>query len=215
MDRFDHLNKLSDQMQRYRYEQEQDAPVRAAGSFMSSQLSRENYAGEQGAQGQELSQVAQPSYSAMASKGAGKAILYAESEDDVGVEPPRSYALSLKIKYETQYGQHLCVVGSIPQLGKWKEYSYDLAWTPGHVWVSKKPIVVSVPLFQYKYVLMKDGQVERWERGVNRVADLRMLAQGRHNWQQRDGGKVKSALNTKEDEGLPLELEDEWERFRL
>lgn len=177
-------------------------------------MSRENYAGEQGAQGQELSQVPQPSYSAMLSKGAGKAILYAESEDDV-VDTTRSYALRLKIKYETQYGQHLCVVGSIAQLGKWKEYTYDLVWTAGHVWVSKTPILVSTPLFQYKYVLMKDGQVERWERGVNRVADLRLLAQGRHDWQHRDGGKVKSALNTKEDDGLPLELEDEWERFRL
>ena len=73
-------------------------PHRADASFVSSQLSRENFAGEQGAQGQELSQVAQPSYAAMASKGAGKANMYAaDSEDDSGVESPRSYALSLKM----------------------------------------------------------------------------------------------------------------------
>lgn len=62
---------------------------------------------------------------------------------------------------------------------------------------------------------MKDGKVERWERGVNRIADLRLLAQGRHHWKHGGSDKVKSALNTKEEDALPLELEDEWEAFRF
>ena len=143
----------------------------------------------------------------------GGAVLGAAHGDDAN--SATSYTLSLKIKYETQYGQHLCVVGSVPQLGNWKEYKYELAWTPGHFWVSKAPVAASVPLFQYKYVLMKDGKMERWERGVNRIADLRLLARRQRNGRQQDTGKVKSALNSKEDPSIALELEDEWERFRL
>ena len=57
------------------------------------------------------------------------------------------YTLSLKIQYETQFGQHMCVVGSIRQLGLWKDYIYDLQWTPGHYWVSRQPIVPEDDLF--------------------------------------------------------------------
>lgn len=85
---------------------------------MSSQLSRDGnnfVGGEQGAQGQELSQqvtTTQHYASALASKAAAAKIFYAaDSVDEAQVET--SYALRLKIKYETHYGQHLCVVGSI------------------------------------------------------------------------------------------------------
>lgn len=56
MDRFDHLSKLQYKMQSQRYA-DPGNESRVDASFVSSQLSRENYAGEQGAQGQELSQV--------------------------------------------------------------------------------------------------------------------------------------------------------------
>lgn len=106
-------------------------------------------------------------------------------------------SLHLKIKYETHFGQYLCVVGSIKQLGMWKEYVYDLAWTPGHVWVSKEPIVSQDDQFQYKYVLMKDGKVEKWERGVNRIADFKVLARARSNLHQLQNQQMmNSALNT-------------------
>ena len=91
----------------------------------------------------------------------------------------------------------------------WKEYVYDLAWTPGHVWVSKQPIVTDDDMFQYKYVLMKDGKVEKWERGINRIADLKVLAKSRWNGRQRQNQPTtNSALNTIGDECMQLELED-------
>ena len=57
MDRFDHLSKLQHKMQNQGYYDEPGYGQRADDSFVSSQLSRENYGGGQGAQGQELSQV--------------------------------------------------------------------------------------------------------------------------------------------------------------
>ena len=42
-------------------------------------------------------------------------------------------------------------------------------------------MVLTEQVFQYKYVLMKDGKLERWERGANRIADLRLLAERGNN----------------------------------
>ena len=54
MDRFDHLSKLQNKMQSQRYA-EPGNESRVEQSCVSSELSRENHPGEQGAQGQELS----------------------------------------------------------------------------------------------------------------------------------------------------------------
>lgn len=134
------------------------------------------------------------------------------SNDDDAVQSylsKLSCSLHLSIEYETHFGQYLCVVGSINQLGMWKEYVYDLAWTPGHVWVSKQPIVTDDDMFQYKYVLMKDGKVEKWERGINRIADLKALVKSRWNSrQQQNQPTTKAALNAIGEECTQLELED-------
>jgi len=29
---------------------------------------------------------------------------------------------------------------------------------------------------------MKDGKVEKWERGINRIADVKVLAKSRWTW---------------------------------
>jgi hypothetical protein len=47
------------------------------------------------------------------------------------------------------------VVGSIPELGNWKDIKCHLTWTSGHIWVLEKPLIVSEPYFVYKYI-MKD-----------------------------------------------------------
>ena len=69
------------------------------------------------------------------------------------------------------------MVGSIPELGSWKELKAHMTWTEGHVWVIDKPIVTNQPFFCYKYVLMDNDQKEmvKWEAGIDRIADLRLL----------------------------------------
>lgn len=49
-----------------------------------------------------------------------------------------------------------------------------MEWTEGHVWVLKN-VKLNVPFFQYKYVVLNNGQPERWELGLNRIADLALL----------------------------------------
>ena len=97
-----------------------------------------------------------------------------------------SFNFRFRIKYETKFGEKLCVIGSSKELGNWKHF-LDLKWTEGHVWYSDL-ISTRIPLFQYKYVLMThDKQV--WERGINRIANLATYSQ--------------EVLN------------DAWERFKL
>ena len=38
-----------------------------------------------------------------------------------------------------------------------------------------KDVVTCEPVFQYKYLVVNNGQPERWEVGVNRIADLPLL----------------------------------------
>jgi hypothetical protein len=66
------------------------------------------------------------------------------------------------------------VVGNTPELGNWKQFKGNMKWTEGHVWVLEN-IPINVPYFQYKYVLMSNGQPDRWEQSYNRIADMILL----------------------------------------
>ena len=46
------------------------------------------------------------------------------------------YEVTFRIQYETNPGESLCIIGSSPELGSWKDFSKArLKWTEGHVWV--------------------------------------------------------------------------------
>lgn len=69
----------------------------------------------------------------------------------------------------------MAVVGNIEELGNWKNFQKcQMKWTDGHVWVTED-LVTTQPFFLYKYVIMRDGKEQRWERGANRIADLDVL----------------------------------------
>ena len=72
-------------------------------------------------------------------------------------------------------GQSVAIVGNIEELGNWKQFKANMKWTDGHVWVLEN-VPISVPYFQYKYVIMRDGQPEKWEQGINRIGDLMLLS---------------------------------------
>ena len=56
-----------------------------------------------------------------------------------------SFNFRFKIKYETNFGEKMCVIGSSKELGNWKSF-IDLKWTDGHIWESDL-ICTKVPLF--------------------------------------------------------------------
>lgn len=86
--------------------------------------------------------------------------------------PNTEYALTLKVKCETKFGETISVTGSIPELGRWKAYDFHLKWTKGHIWVSEQPIITKAPYFSYKYVKLFNGKMKHWEGGIDRIVDL-------------------------------------------
>jgi hypothetical protein len=67
----------------------------------------------------------------------------------------------------------MSVIGEIDELGNWKRNS-AMRWTNGHIWVLDV-MVASKHTFSYKYVLMKDNKPFEYEKGANRLADLKIL----------------------------------------
>jgi hypothetical protein len=118
------------------------------------------------------------------------------------VRQGENFLVTFKVNYETSLGQSLCVVGSIMQLGCWKKFTAHMKWTEGHVWVLPD-VMISDHYFTYKYVVLNNGEPERWEHGNNRIADLPLL-------------KATSGINAYEkSEGTYLCLEDVWDRYTV
>ena len=89
------------------------------------------------------------------------------------VSSRNQYSLTLKIHFETKFGEFLCVTGNIKELGNWKAFTCKLQWTEGHIWKTPEPIQTDLPFFQYKYVVLhKDDEPKYWESGLNRIADV-------------------------------------------
>lgn len=106
-----------------------------------------------------------------------------------------SFRCTFKVGYETEMGQSLCVVGSIPELGQWKQFKAHMKWTSGHVWVLENQ-QINAPYFQYKYVVLNNGQPDRWEKGINRIGDMVLL-------QAQTGG------------GTDLSIYDQFDRYTV
>lgn len=66
-------------------------------------------------------------------------------------------------------------MGSTPELGVWKEAKCTLTWTKGDIWKLLEPLQVSKSYFKYKYVVVQDSQISRWESGIDRIADCAIL----------------------------------------
>ena len=86
------------------------------------------------------------------------------------------YDIEFTVKYETEFGQEMVILGSIDQLGNWNDLSKGkMKWSDGHVWRLK--IKAYQPVFTYKYVVLNSDGSKRWEQGFNRLADLELLRQ--------------------------------------
>lgn len=56
-----------------------------------------------------------------------------------------------------------------------------MTWTQGHNWVAEgirfSEIQGDPTYFTYKYALLSDGKLKFFEKGFNRIADLKLLSQ--------------------------------------
>ena len=76
-----------------------------------------------------------------------------------------------RIRYETRYGENMCICGSTPALGSWKEAEgLPLVYTGSGTWEADITIPTSVAgEIEYKYVVREEHGGSRWETGLNRV----------------------------------------------
>ena len=53
----------------------------------------------------------------------------------------KQYHVTFRVQIKVRYGETICVMGSLPELGKWKEIKYHLVCKNGDYWESKTPLV--------------------------------------------------------------------------
>lgn len=73
-----------------------------------------------------------------------------------------------EMKYDTQMGENIAVIGSIDRLGNWDTSRVlNLKWNEGNVWGASLDYN-EINDFEYKFIFVKDGYVKEWEDGINR-----------------------------------------------
>ena len=87
------------------------------------------------------------------------------------------YSVTFRVQIKVNFGETICVLGSLPELGKWTEFKHHLVWTEGNVWESVTPLVTHSYYFQYKYALLDKNGTEliNWEKGIDRLADMEIM----------------------------------------
>lgn len=82
--------------------------------------------------------------------------------------------VEIAVRCETQPGQDVWVVGSIPALGSWDlDGALALAWTEGHVWRATITVdPAAAAHIEYKAVLKCSDAPTVWEGGDNKGGDV-------------------------------------------
>ncbi len=75
-----------------------------------------------------------------------------------------------QMRYNTQMGEDLGVIGSINELGRWDQNkALKMTWSDGNIW---KGIIYfnnnTIYDFEYKFIFISKGCVKQWENGNNR-----------------------------------------------
>ena len=75
-----------------------------------------------------------------------------------------------QMRYNTQMGEDLAVIGSIKELGFWDQgRALRMGWNDGNIW---KGILIfenkNIIDFEYKFIFISKGCVKQWEEGNNR-----------------------------------------------
>ena len=80
-----------------------------------------------------------------------------------------------QIKYETNQGENIYILGSDPLFGNWKERKFKLHWTENHIWKNEITIPKNTKYIKYKFVCIDNDNNKRWEEGPNRILSTQYL----------------------------------------
>ena len=66
-------------------------------------------------------------------------------------------------------GKEIGIIGSLNELGKWnQEKTLKLKWNKNFYW-NKEISYINGTDFEFKFVLISNGKIIKWEEGKNRV----------------------------------------------
>lgn len=103
------------------------------------------------------------------------------------------------MKFHVDYGQHIVLVGSMPELGSWiLADGVSLTWSEGDLWNATLELP-STSVLEYKYVVVgQGGHAVSWQSGNNSVlaiSDDEEEVEVHDNWGGNPGAKVVSGDN--------------------
>lgn len=114
--------------------------------------------------------------------------------------PARSMVkVTFFLKFHVDYGQHICLVGSMPELGSWiLSDAINLTWSEGDMWNATVELP-STSVLEYKYVVVgQGGHAVAWQSGNNSVlaiSDGDEEVEVHDNWGGNPGAKVVAGGN--------------------
>ena len=74
-----------------------------------------------------------------------------------------------QMRYNTQMGEDLAVIGSINELGCWDQgRPLRMNWNDGNIWKGILNFNDNIMDFEYKFIFISRGYVKQWEDGNNR-----------------------------------------------
>ena len=85
--------------------------------------------------------------------------------------------ITFQMKYNTQPGEDLGVIGSISELGSWDQNrALRMNWNDGNIWKASINYDFSREKeFEFKYIFIENGRVKKWEDGNNRKLEFNQL----------------------------------------
>lgn len=89
-----------------------------------------------------------------------------QDADNIGYKPT-TMKVTFNINFHTEWGQKLCIVGSVPELGSWNTaHAKEMSYVGGGNWQLELDIQGGVGIIEYKYLLSVNEQriFEEWER---------------------------------------------------
>lgn len=132
------------------------------------------------------------------------------TEDGSSASKEPTAEVEFRIKFRTEYGQQMKLVGSDRHFGSWAiAKTPPMTWNDGHIWTC----VLSLPvqrIYEYKYVIVDSNgaTVVRWQQGNNCVLALStedVEVRVGDNWEGTPGAQVSSkglGISTKEEKLL-------------
>ena len=111
----------------------------------------------------------------------------------------RMVKVTFWLKFHVDYGQHIVLVGSMPELGSWVlSEGVNLTWSEGDMWNATVELP-STSVLEYKYVVVgSGGHAVSWQSGNNSVlaiSDEDEDVEVHDNWGGNPGAKVVAGGN--------------------